>query len=452
MRKLVLIAMIAFVFMACQKGSDVDYTVISGTVENAKEVDRLMVRGLDFNQEIKINKDGSFLDTLKTTTGYYALVFGRDGIYVYLQTGDNLNIVTDANSFSKSIKYVSGKTKGVNEYLQKKNEEKQVLMSKIGGSKIFTFTEERFLHTMDSIKNIDLDLLKATQGLPSEFVNTESKKINYEYLQNVIMYPRYYGYFNKGAKFEPSETFNKILATVDYSNNEDYEKINLYKQMVLGHFFEKFMEDGADKKAVVEEIKVSKIKNLKNDFAKDLVSDIEPGVKNIDEIVGYIESLTTDKELLKEVKDKVAELQKLSKGEPSPSFSYESIKGKKVSLEDLKGKLVYIDVWATWCGPCKREIPFLQTIEKEYHGKDITFVSISVDTDKEAWKKMVEDKNMGGVQLYAENAWNAEFAKAYKITGIPRFILLDKEGKIISANAPRPSSGKELKDLIDTNL
>ena len=127
---------------------------------------------------------------------------------------------------------------------------------------------------------------------------------------------------------------------------------------------------------------------------------------------------------------------------PSPSFNYENHKGGTTKLEDLRGKYVYIDVWATWCAPCRAEIPFLKQVEEKFHGKNIEFVSISVDTKKdyEKWKKFVTEKELGGLQLFADNDWNSDFIKAYGINGIPRFILIDPKGNIVNANADRPSS------------
>ncbi|NMH28694.1 TlpA family protein disulfide reductase [Flavobacterium silvaticum] len=137
-------------------------------------------------------------------------------------------------------------------------------------------------------------------------------------------------------------------------------------------------------------------------------------------------------------------------GADSPTFDYENHKGGKTKLSDFKGKYVYIDNWATWCGPCRGEIPHLQKIEEAYHGKNIEFVSISIDAQKDhdKWKKFVDDKKLGGVQLMADNDWNSEFIKAYGITGIPRFILIGPDGKVINADAPRPSD-PALKAVLD---
>jgi len=133
----------------------------------------------------------------------------------------------------------------------------------------------------------------------------------------------------------------------------------------------------------------------------------------------------------------------------APPFEYENHAGGKTKLEDLKGKYVYIDVWATWCGPCRAEIPFLKTAEERYHGKNIEFVSISVDTPKdyEKWKTFVTEKQLGGVQLLADNNWNSDFIKAFAINSIPRFLLIGPDGTVVDSDALRPSNPKLLEKL-----
>lgn len=137
----------------------------------------------------------------------------------------------------------------------------------------------------------------------------------------------------------------------------------------------------------------------------------------------------------------------LKAGMTSPDFRYRDVNGKVVTLKSLKGKYVYIDIWAMWCGPCCAEIPHLKTLEQKLHGKKIVFVSMSVDENRKTWLKFVKEKGMGGIQLNVEG--NEAFMNAYHVSGIPRFILLDKKGKIVDANMTRPSDPETLTRLLE---
>jgi len=145
--------------------------------------------------------------------------------------------------------------------------------------------------------------------------------------------------------------------------------------------------------------------------------------------------------------DAIAKLPKI--GEPAIDFTYPDKDGKELSLSNFRSSLVYVDVWATFCQPCKDEIPDLKELENDYQINNITFLSVSIDTDKEAWLNMLTDKQLGGVQLWANGG--SEIRKSYAINGIPRFMLFDANGNIISLDAPKPSSS-EIRGLIDDNL
>ena len=125
----------------------------------------------------------------------------------------------------------------------------------------------------------------------------------------------------------------------------------------------------------------------------------------------------------------------------APNFDFENHKGGNTTLASLKGKYVYVDLWATWCGPCRAEIPSLKKMEEAFHGKNIEFVSVSIDAEKdyEKWKTFVTEKELTGTQLYAAKANQTEFVKAFEVNSIPRFILIDPNGVVVDSDAKRPS-------------
>lgn len=120
--------------------------------------------------------------------------------------------------------------------------------------------------------------------------------------------------------------------------------------------------------------------------------------------------------------------------------------GNVVEFSSFKGKYVYIDMWASWCGPCCREVPFLQELEAALQNEDVVFVSISIDSDPVAWKQKMVELSMHGNQLYDRDA---KLATALNVRGIPFFLLYDKEGRLHTYGAPRPSSGEELRTLLE---
>lgn len=140
----------------------------------------------------------------------------------------------------------------------------------------------------------------------------------------------------------------------------------------------------------------------------------------------------------------------LAKGMPAYNFTLTDTTGKKVSLNDFKGKVIYMDFWASWCSPCRQQMkegaPALH--EKLKDQKDMVFLYISMDASQPAWKKAIQQDNIQGVHLVADNAMEGELAKKYLISAIPRYMIIDKVGKILDNNATRPSDPETYNKLL----
>ena len=125
-----------------------------------------------------------------------------------------------------------------------------------------------------------------------------------------------------------------------------------------------------------------------------------------------------------------------------------TLKGKKVSLDKYKGKTIIIDFWATWCGPCKAEMPAFKELEEKY-GNEVNFISIGLYCKEDAWKTMAIDLGFKN-NMYVSKEMQGQ-VKPWDVKFIPRYVVLDKDFKVVDALAPRPSSGDLEKLILELN-
>ena len=126
--------------------------------------------------------------------------------------------------------------------------------------------------------------------------------------------------------------------------------------------------------------------------------------------------------------------------------------GKPVDWESYRGKVVLVDFWATWCGPCRAEIPNVLEMYEAYHDKGFDVLGISLDDTAEAAQKYVAENKLPWSSIFPKNederGWNNPLVAYYGITGIPTAILVDKDGKVVNRNARGPVLGEELEKLL----
>jgi thiol-disulfide isomerase/thioredoxin len=142
-------------------------------------------------------------------------------------------------------------------------------------------------------------------------------------------------------------------------------------------------------------------------------------------------------------------------GEKAPELAYENTEGKTIKLSSLKGKIVLIDFWASWCGPCRKENPNLVKAYEKYHtakfqdASGFEIYSVSLDKNKEAWLKAIEKDGLyWNTHVSDLLGWDSEAASKYSVSSIPSSFLLDAKGKIIAVNLRGAALEAELEKLL----
>lgn len=445
MRTLIILFLFVSQILIAQKN-----VTISGTVKNVKgksvyaqTIKNTLKYESFFLDSTKMDKNGQFVLKFNLQSpSKINLQIGEEYTELYAAQGDVISLNVDASNFDKTIKY-SGSQKEWNQFIATEilNNTSRFNYN-ICKNKEAVFLDSLSIFISPKIKNANA-LIK-NESL-KEFV-LES----YDLLElNVkFMYSYYHKNMNKlEQKPELSKNYYDFVNKIDL-NRRTTSNLNLYQQM-LGYLSNYYSREIYEKDTTLNLDSLnSVIQNTKFvDFDKELLVSneiLETLIYSFDLIKAdslwnanqamLVNSMFRNE--IEEVRDKV---KKYAKGAIAPTFSFPDMNGKMVSLSDFKGKIVYLDVWASWCGPCRREIPAAKELEKQMHGKDVVFLCVSVDGDEAAWKKIVKEKELTGVHIHSKGDFESEMAKLYNIRSIPSYMIIDRNGKIWKMGAERPS-------------
>lgn len=447
MKKIVTSIAVISLLAACgEKAAEgkVDYAVLSGKVSSvdAKGENQklLLLQNDEVVKEIPVQADGTFRDTIREIGDnhfYYLVENPAVQTPLYLANGTNMELTLN-EEVSKTM--VSGSQTKQTQYLIERN---SFINDRINGadSNLFGQKPQEFKENVKAFF-AELDKKLKAYGFDEEFVKNQEKWTNYKFVEYLTIFPTYHRYTSGNEAILPDD-FYAERDGIDYDNAEEFRTIDTYRDLVRSKFYTIINNpnDAENIKKFISEVNALKSDNIRADLAKGTFQLISPNSTVNKEIFDFINKNVTDEKVKEAAKKAYDVATKLTSGSPSPKFSnYENFNGGTTSLDDFKGKVTYIDIWATWCLPCRGEIPALKELEKKFHGKDVAFVSISIDQNKDEWKEFVKSEDLKGVQLFVENAFESQFIQDYGIRQIPTFIIIDKEGKIVNADAPRPSS------------
>jgi thiol-disulfide isomerase/thioredoxin len=448
--------------------------VIRGKVINARSIDQVALHkvvdgALVSNSSFTTNKEGEFeIPCDVKQEGFYYLSTLRWQTRVYLKPADRVELNIDQKTGALAFTKGSVENKLLYDWqhlispITDYGYNLSVYSADSAGLDAYMATYEKLRPSMDGfIENFDMTDARTAELLQNAMrIDRELAPLNYLFqasakkVQGFRLTPKDFNVVPALYKqFIQSNKFNNASLLLQ---GEARRFMNLYAKMNLALLPKEKRE--ALRPAEKLELMMNTISNdtLKTFFFNDQMGQIE--VNNLSE---FRETFVPFKKYAKdgEAKSTYESIYSLFSGDTAYlgksayNFSLPDTSGKAVSMKNFKGKVVFIDVWATWCGPCKAQFPFLREIEEEYHdNKALVFVGISLDKAevKQKWQAMIKKESLGGIQLLDD--FGKTFGRKYDINAIPRFMLIDKQGKWIEIRCPMPEMKERLRKYLDKAL
>ena len=396
---------------------------------------------------LPLDGDGCATFALKgSAMAFFRIFHGQESLLLYMEEGDNAALSFEGHDLKGTYVFEGEKAPAV-KYL---NTVSLVALP----DQDYALPFDEYKTRLDAKAADAVKLLKAN-GLSSagDFEENEEDRIRYSYAAPLIMYPMAHRIMTGNMEYQPGEDYYDVIESY-VVEDERLACLDEYRAFVAEamHVLD---PEGRGMTSVYPKT-VAQMKYAADRLSDPVVKEIilhhiaaayvdNFGVKDISEMENIYHTYVRDTLLTSSFAKKYERWDLSRPGKRSPGFRAPDVDGKVHTLADFRGKYVYIDMWATWCGPCKREMPYLKALEEEFKDAEIVFVGLSVDKDKAAWENIVRQGELTGVQLYLGTG--SRFQEGYRVEAIPRFILLDKEGVIISNDMSRPSAKETAETL-----
>lgn len=435
--KTYLSVLLVFLLGACvPKSEDI---VLTFEVQDKTAPIVALVYGMTVH-ELPLDEQGHAKIVLNHIDALYANVFyGMEKKQIYLEKGDRLHIRFNGKDFSHTVEF-DGEKAPVMDYLN------SIVVMPLA-EEDYSLAFQDFVRKLDQKEQEFIKLLQARSlDCYGKFVKMEKGRLKYAFGSALLMYPVGHNFVSQDSVYKADDLYYGELKKL-MIEDEDWVDLKEYRDFMCeaAHVLD---VENSNETAIYKK-NVGKMKYIANHIQSDRVKQVllntlacdyveEFGIRDIQELENIYKTYVKDAVLMADYQAKYDRWDISSPGRPSPDFEAKDIEGKVYTLKDFKGKYIYIDLWATWCGPCKRELPFMRELAEKFNGKNIVFLGLSIDHNAASWQEKAKSGDLVGVQLLLGR--HSAFQQAYNIDGIPRFILLDPEGRIINNNMTPPSS------------
>lgn len=447
MKKLFVSALALLTLVGC-KTKDPNETVIRFEVENMTASEVLVLVDPTTNFAVNLDKHGKGEIAVKDLSNIYAnIAYGQQTKQVFIGKGEETVLRFDGTDFRKGVT-VEGKNAAAAEYLQ------SMILPE---APRYDMEFEEFRRKIDESYASAMEFVEARklETLCPEFAAIEKDRLKYLYSQSYLMFPMGYAMMHEGEKtFTPTKEYYDLLREL-VVEREELMDVSSYRAFIQ-HAIPVLLEEQGETFASGYERALATIKYIQKNFKSELMRQNmirtlaidcihNWGIRKTAEVQNIVNAYVTNPRYKAEYEATYAENDPTAKGNKSPDFTAVDLEGNSYSLKDFRGKYLYIDLWATWCNPCRAELPHLKALEEKLTGRNITFLSLSVDKKKSDWEAVAKSGVLSGKVLWLGH--ESDFLEAYAVEGIPRFILLDPKGRIVNAEMLRPSS-KDTEDVL----
>ncbi|HEY3373325.1 MAG TPA: TlpA disulfide reductase family protein [Prolixibacteraceae bacterium] len=251
------------------------------------------------------------------------------------------------------------------------------------------------------------------------------------------------------------DIFQKYLKELEHMNKGVAKLQQSYQSAIASGNVEEAKKDSIDYIATIENMKVF-TKNFVKENNNSVVSayltlvQLAPQLSEaeLDSIAAKFPAEISKSEYVIKLKEMAEGMRKTAIGVVAPDFTMNDPEGKPITLSSLRGKIVMIDFWASWCGPCRKENPNVVKLYQQYHDKGFEILGVSLDRTKEEWVKAIQDDQLKWLHVSDLQFWQNTAARLYSVNSIPQTYLLDKEGKIIAKGLRSEELATKLGELL----
>jgi thiol-disulfide isomerase/thioredoxin len=463
MKSQMIVLLISCVIYSCSSSNfhDANKITVAGKICGIESGEVKIISFLELEEMVvdSINKEGSFNLTFnKNESGYFFLLGAGNQTPLFLKPGDSIYITFDIEDIEGTYKSSGDMAK---EALYLMEFKKILAVPDFNFPYVMYLAKERntYFAKLDTVvKSMEMsyDSLRFIEGINKEFLAVQKAQIKYWALNQERMFPVHHRRISglnqtDEIDFDEEKTWKKIAA-VDFDTPillKSLGGFDLLSSYINRSVLEIIERDHDGQVAEDEFLEITfsvadsllakaRIRDHVKYVALKSSMEIHSPLK-FSELANRFLSENTFQPYSEKITKILENWDPISPGMEVPDFGFTNVKGNEVRLSELQAKMIYIKIWATWCGPCRAEQPHWDNLMEEYNSSDIAFLSISIDNSRTPWENMVNEKMMGGYNWFAENAWQAEIVEHFNIIEIPRYILIDEKRRIIGSSVEKPS-------------